>query len=730
MLTNPSFENTGWQVSSDCSIAYDSSIKHSGSYSLKVTSTSSSESLITTTNTYSLIQNHIYYVSVWFYETANNVGSMQCYWPIAEPLMGIATVDSTKLNQWQQLTWRNVRSSWSTGTSQVFRFDFEDMASGKVAYIDDAMLIDLTASFGSGNEPTQDWCKENIEYFTGTVTKIFNLPDIYDLTSTIPSEIETGYILNCPYSGSVKSITLPKGIYKLECWGAQGGSYNATYASGGTGGYTTGILNLSDDTILYLYAGGQGSCGTTTTYTVTTGGGFNGGGNAAYRGGAGGGASDVRISTDSLYARVIVAGGGGGAYAYSTSYKAVGGAGGGAAGKAGSYYSTTYSLWAGSGGLATEGGSGGAGSTGNYSGKAGTFGQGGNSGYKYNSTTYYSGGAGGGGWYGGGSAGNYLGSSRTRACGGGGGSGYVYTSSTASNYPSGCLLNSSYYLTDAQTVAGDTSFMSPTGAAETGHTGNGYVRITVIKVNAGNTLIKTPISAPSGYTQLESISFTGTQYIDTGIKAGTSIGFDATFEMLNGQTSSPYYNLFGTRGNDSSGGTGESANMFRIDTIPVSTGGTEFKWGTTIYDSGITGSQKVNIKLLNKVYTKPDGTTTTLSGTITSNYNIFIGCLNKEGSTYGNFASLKVYNFKLYNGTTLQRNFIPVKRNSDNVLGLYDTVNSKFYTNSGTGTFTAGDEASPWKNYKNMFVKTDSTTWKQAKGLWVKTNSTTWKQVF
>lgn len=39
----------------------------------------------------------------------------------------------------------------------------------------------------------------------------------YDLTSSIPSKIQTGDILNCPYSGSVKQITLPKGIYKLEC---------------------------------------------------------------------------------------------------------------------------------------------------------------------------------------------------------------------------------------------------------------------------------------------------------------------------------------------------------------------------------------------------------------------------------------------------------------------------------------------------------------------------------
>ena len=60
----------------------------------------------------------------------------------------------------------------------------------------------------------------------------------------------------------------------------------------------------------------------------------------------------------------------------------------------------------------------------------------------------------------------------------GGGSGYVYTSSTASNYPSGCLLNSSYYLTSALTSAGDSTFKNPSGVNEIGHTGDGYVRIT------------------------------------------------------------------------------------------------------------------------------------------------------------------------------------------------------------------------------------------------------------
>ena len=99
--------------------------------------------------------------------------------------------------------------------------------------------------------------------------------------------------------------------------------------------------------------------------------------------------------------------------------------------------------------------------------KAGTFGIGACF-YSNNSSNTASGG-GGGGWYGGGA---------TNHCSGGGGSGYVYTSSSVSSYPSGCLLNSSYYLTDAQTIAGNQSFLAPSGSTETGHSGNGYVRIT------------------------------------------------------------------------------------------------------------------------------------------------------------------------------------------------------------------------------------------------------------
>lgn len=79
---------------------------------------------------------------------------------------------------------------------------------------------------------------------------------------------------------------------------------------------------------------------------------------------------------------------------------------------------------------------------------------------------------GGGGWYGGSGAEDGAGA---------GGSGYVYTSSTASNYPNGCLLNSSYYLTNAKTIGGNQPFPNVAGTGnETGHSGNGAAKITPV----------------------------------------------------------------------------------------------------------------------------------------------------------------------------------------------------------------------------------------------------------
>ena len=311
---------------------------------------------------------------------------------------------------------------------------------------------------------------------------------------TFKIDITVGTAIDFDYQGKIVAWKCPRsGSYKLEVWGAKGGNgKDRTYEKitndgiGGLGGYAYGVAHLLAGTSLYICVGGAG--GYPPENNVQSAGqggtaGFNGGGkgastinesaSGASRSGGGGGATDISFQGDNnstnwntnvhLYSRVIVAGGGGSA-SWNQNYK--GGYGGGEVGGNGEYSNASYT--GGIGGTQTSGGTG-------Y--KNGVFGKGGDA----DNSNLNAPGAGGGGWYGGGSGTmNAVGGS---VANGAGGSGYVYTSTTASNYPSGCLLNSNHYLTDAGTIAGNQVFPAPGGGNETGHDGNGYARITLISID-------------------------------------------------------------------------------------------------------------------------------------------------------------------------------------------------------------------------------------------------------
>lgn len=228
---------------------------------------------------------------------------------------------------------------------------------------------------------------------------------------------------------------LVSGNYKLEVWGAQGGSYNSYV--GGYGGYSTGIIYLEAGTTLYIAVGGYGNDACSKEYCE---GGFNGGGrgagsnNPVYSTG-GGGATHISMTTgvlkdfsNNLDNLIIVAGGGGGV-SYQTInslvYAGNGGAGGGYIGMNGT--STQNDFESGKGGSQNSGGN----STsvifnGVVRGSAGSFGLGGNG-------NYYS--AGGGSGFYGGSASNQSGA--------GGGSGYIGNSllSDKMMYCYNCTVN-------------------------------------------------------------------------------------------------------------------------------------------------------------------------------------------------------------------------------------------------------------------------------------------------
>lgn len=234
----------------------------------------------------------------------------------------------------------------------------------------------------------------------GTINGVASVEYLKPICGQIEGQVGTveGTKYTYGYTGSVQTVTLPAGQYKLEAWGSVGGN-----GSGGYGGYSKGDITLTSTTKLYIYTGSSS--------------GYNGGGSGKS---PGGGATHIALSDGLLPSLVsnkssilLVAGGGGGVG------PAAGGAGGGANLNGGD--GTRKYGGIGYGGTLTAGGAGGS-----YGGTSGSFGQGGS-----NTTSAGSSGraGGGGGYYGGGAGGNdYPRFTDYDDSGAGGGSGYADTS--------------------------------------------------------------------------------------------------------------------------------------------------------------------------------------------------------------------------------------------------------------------------------------------------------------
>ena len=294
----------------------------------------------------------------------------------------------------------------------------------------------------------------------------------------------------------------------MECWGASGGNatYNSTVIKGGRGGYTCGCISLSTPLTLYVYVGEAGSYNPAPSNPnavdeAEKGMTFNGGGAAQNHScvtATGGGATDIRTTNgnwnnfNSLKSRIMVAGAGGGGNTYK--YYRGGDSGDGSGGHAGglnggdgtkAYSSATFSassaaaLTPSKGGTQTAGGiplngSLVVGTTAN-----GSFGQGGSGpsgGYRQ---------GGGSGYYGGGSGGAisnmvFSGAGGSSFISGHTGCNAISSSSTSTNIVHTGQPNhySGYVFTNTVMKAGNEVMPSPIGGTETGHSGNGYCKIT------------------------------------------------------------------------------------------------------------------------------------------------------------------------------------------------------------------------------------------------------------
>lgn len=188
------------------------------------------------------------------------------------------------------------------------------------------------------------------------------------------------------------------------------------------------------------------------------------------------------------------------------------------------------------------------------------------------------------------------------------------------------------------------------------------------------------MSLPSGYTQLEYIESSGTQYVDSGIVADISTVVSIEFSL----TSSGITTIVGwVQGADS--GPARTA-LFQYNGQWFLDFGGE---SNRLIGGTISANMKYSVEFGN-FYVKNLATgTNILTGSALSSGNFGTGSLCLCGEVSGLFSSGKWYGWKIQKGGTLVRDFVPCK-NASGTVGLWDDVGSQFYQNAGTGAFTAG----------------------------------------
>lgn len=168
--------------------------------------TSNVEVTVTTTVSFPLDNTHVYYARVYWLRPTSTEGRVGIYWPIAEPYF-VVGMRSGVAAEWNLYSARKTRPSFSNG-SYSLRLDFDNAYTAGEIYYADAMLIDLTECFGAGNEPTQEFCDENIPYFTGTKAVFYN--GEYSYVISLPVVTSAAFSVNpvAVKASTVVSVTV------------------------------------------------------------------------------------------------------------------------------------------------------------------------------------------------------------------------------------------------------------------------------------------------------------------------------------------------------------------------------------------------------------------------------------------------------------------------------------------------------------------------------------------
>lgn len=183
-------------------------------------------------------------------------------------------------------------------------------------------------------------------------------------------------------------------------------------------------------------------------------------------------------------------------------------------------------------------------------------------------------------------------------------------------------------------------------------------------------------------TPVKYLESSGTQYIDTGYKPNNASGLYIDAQ----KTAVGNVILIGCRNNSTTDSrwwinpSGISHNICWNDIYRI----IDFDMDRHTYQMNYYNSKK---RIIDNIV--GDDITETLNPSSFS-VSATLFCANNNTGV-SNFASAKIYTAKITEGSTLVRDYIPVK-DENNVGYMFDTVSHTLYANAGTGSFVVGDE--------------------------------------
>lgn len=181
------------------------------------------------------------------------------------------------------------------------------------------------------------------------------------------------------------------------------------------------------------------------------------------------------------------------------------------------------------------------------------------------------------------------------------------------------------------------------------------------------------MALPNGYTKLEYIESTGTQYISTGITPTEN-----TKVVIEFSSSSSSGVVFGQD-------SGYKVNAFMVAMTVV-------VFDSTKKDISISANAKHTVQVAPKAFKVDNGSSQYIyANKVNAAYPMFLFGNNRKGK-FSEGVAMKLYSFKVYENDVLIADYIPCKQG--NAVGLYDDVAGAMNLPLWAGDFTAGPSIS------------------------------------